>query len=150
MLQTATLKLSSKKKRWRRAGNEESEDQSSDPDRDWSFTLATLDSQSIMCKMTLLIIPAAISQTGTRWNAAAKKGTIILGHCASLQITSFISIVTKPSKASSLHIMPTSHYSWCPSWVPTWRPSWVLHLSQDSRSAGLQTSAPRRCGRQGV
>ena len=104
MLQAATLKTSGKKQ-WHRAESKESNDEGGDPDSDLSFTLTVLDSQSSMRKITLLIISAAISHVDTRWNAAANKGTIIFGHCASLQETSFISSVTKPSTASSLWIM---------------------------------------------
>ena len=43
---------------------------------DQSFALAALDSQSFIRKITLRIIPDAISHIGTRWNAAANKRTI--------------------------------------------------------------------------
>ena len=64
MLQAATLKAQGKKKQWRRAESEESDDVGGDPDSDRSFTLATLDCQSFMCKITLWIIQAAISHIG--------------------------------------------------------------------------------------
>ena len=104
MLQAATLKTSGKKQ-WHRAESKESNDEGGDPDSDLSFTLTALDSQSSMRKINLRIISAAISHNDTRWNAAANIGTIIFGNCASLQETSFISSVTKPSTSSSLWIM---------------------------------------------
>ena len=60
--------------------------------------------------VTLRIITATISHIGTRWNAATNKGSIIFGHFASLQKTSFNSSVTKPSTASSLELcqVPTT------------------------------------------
>ena len=82
MLQVATTKKSGKKKQLRRAGSEESDDEGGDPDSGQSFTLAP------------------------------NKGTIIFGHYTPPQKTFFISSMTKPKTASSLRIMPNSHYSW--------------------------------------
>ena len=73
---------------WWKWALQESDKEGCDPNSDRNFTLAALDSQSFMRNITLWIIPAAIC---TRLNAAANKGAIIFGHCASLQKTSFIS-----------------------------------------------------------
>ena len=71
-----TPETSGKKKQRSRAERWESDDEGGDPDSDSCFTLAVLDSQSFMRKITLRIIQAALSHVGTRWNAAANKGTI--------------------------------------------------------------------------
>ena len=60
-----TPETSGKKKQRSRAKSEEIYDEGGDPDSDQSFTLAALDSQSFMRKITLQIIPAAISHNGT-------------------------------------------------------------------------------------
>ena len=54
-----------KKKQRSWAESEESDDEGGDPDSDRGFTLEVLDSQSIVRKMTLRIIPAALSHNGT-------------------------------------------------------------------------------------
>ena len=63
-----TPETSGKKKQRSRAERWESDDEGGDPDSDSCFTLAVLDSQSFMRKITLLIIPAAISHNGTELN----------------------------------------------------------------------------------
>ena len=65
-----------KEKQQHRAESDERNDEVADLDSNRSFTLAALDSQSFMRKITLRIIQAALSHVGTRWNAAANKGTI--------------------------------------------------------------------------
>ena len=77
MLQAATLKRLAKKKQLLSMKSEQRDDEGCDPDIDRSFTLTALDHQSFMSKITLQIVPAAISHVDTRWNAAANKGTII-------------------------------------------------------------------------
>ena len=62
-----TPKTSGKKKQRSRAESEESDDEGGDPDSDRSFTLAALDSQFFMCKITLRIIPAAFILVVTKF-----------------------------------------------------------------------------------
>ena len=68
-----TPKTSCKKKQRHRAESEESDDEGGYLDSDRSFTLAALDR---VLHAQNNPDPAAISHIGTRWNAAANKGTI--------------------------------------------------------------------------
>ena len=76
ILQAATPQTLGKEKQQHRAESDERNDEVVDLDSDRSFTFAVLDSQSFMRKITLRIIQAALSHIGTRWNAAANKGTM--------------------------------------------------------------------------
>ena len=81
-----------------------SDDEGGDPDSDQSFTLAVLDSQSFMRKITLQIILAAISHNGTE-----------------LQFSDIALLFRKPLsfrawpnqvQHQACVVIPSSHYSW--------------------------------------
>ena len=99
-----TQETSGKKKQRSRAEGEESDDEGGDPDSDRSFTLAALDSQSFMRKITLRISPATISQ-----------------NCTELQFSDIVLLFRKPLSFQAWPnevqhrayvVIPSSHYSW--------------------------------------
>ena len=77
--------IGEKKQQRHRAESKESDDEGGNPDSDRSFLVhpCSIGQPVSMRRMTLRIIPVAISNIGIRWKAATNKGNIIFGHCAS-------------------------------------------------------------------
>ena len=115
-----TPETSGKKKQRSRAKSEEIDDEGGDPDSDQSFTLAALDSQSFMRKITLQIIPAAISHNGT----APQFLDIVLLFRKPLSFQAWPNQVQHQACVA----IPSSHYSWRTKHQPLPQQLFLLHI----------------------